>query len=188
MNAGTWRTTTGFKLQASDLPPGASSRNRVNVGDGSVQAFAYGVGPDNRFDLPIDELRVIAAGSSLTLDLFGGVDLLDRFRRGANIRSVKDVLIRIESGGDTNGVRIGGAGSNAWLANFGTTADTWDIFPSGPPFQAGLPTGIAVTATSKNLLLTNRSGTTAVTVSIRIAGSAAVTGNVTGIPGMPLYA
>ncbi len=169
------------------MPPGTDSRNRITIGDGNVQSLAYGVG-DSRFDIPVDVVRTIVASGTLTIDLFGGVDLLDRFGRGANFRKVKSLSIHVDDGGDSNGVRIGGAGSNAWLANFGATTGTWDIFPDGPPMLIGSPAGITVSSTSKNLLLTNRSSTSAVNLVIRIAGSCAVGGVVTGIPGMPLYA
>ena len=160
MNTGTWRVTTGIKVQSSSMPAGTNSRERANFGDGVVSDLAYGVGED-RYDIGVDVIRTIAVSGTLTIDLFGGVDLLDKFSRGANFRLIKSLWIGVESGGDSNGVRIGAAVSDAWLANFGATTHTWDVFPDGPPWLIGSPAGLVVSATSKNLLLTNQSTTDA---------------------------
>lgn len=158
-------------------PQGVSSTltsNRISQSAPvDVGALAFGTA-SGQVDLITCSDRTLAiqgaAGDDATYDLYTGTDLKDLAGLTCAFRKVKLIQISIVSGGDTAGVRIGGAAADAWAAFFADATDKSLIFPSGPPFLAGSPAGVAVGASTKNLFVENL-GAVAVTLRILIAGT-----------------
>lgn len=119
-----------------------------------------------------DRTYTAAGGAtpSVNYDIFTGTDLKDLAGLTCAFRKVKYIQVSIVDGGDSAGVQIGGAGSNEWVGAFAAAGDKYKIFPGGPPFLGGLPGGITVDATHKQLLVENL-GAVPVTVRIVIAGT-----------------
>lgn len=164
--------------RAGDATATPASRN-----DGHAQSVSYGNG-EGYADYYIDRSITIGAGSSVTYDLQTGTDLKSIFNETATLAAVKSIAIWVDADtGDESGVRIGGAASNCWLANFSDTSDMATVFPGGAPWCAGSPAGLTVSSTAKNLKLENL-GAAAATVTIKIAGSSRTTGMLLGILGM----
>lgn len=131
-------------------------------------------------DTTVVQSRIITAGNSATYDLYTGTDLLAQNGGTAAFRLVKYLGVFVTAGGDTSGVRIGGAASNELVSFFASAGDQLDIFPDGPPFQAGSPAGVAVTSSVKNLKVENL-GAEDVTLTIVVSGNVIVGGMWMGI-------
>jgi hypothetical protein len=146
-------------------------------------ALAFGAG-SGRIDVPCDGEYVLAAGASVTLNLYdGGVtdsDLTTVFGGAANLRLLKGLAVCITDGGDAAGVTIGGAASNQWVGFFGASGDTLTIYPDGPAFAVGSPAGVAVGSSTKNLKILNN-GAVEVRVAVFAAGSTAAGGYAMGL-------
>ena len=139
--------------------------------DGNVQVatLTYGTA-SGKVDLITASDRTLTAGATATYDLYTGTDLKDLSGGTCAFRKVKFVEIMIVSGGDSSGVRIGGAAANIWPAFFADSSDKHLIFPSGPPYLGGSPAGVAVGAATCNLKLENL-GAASVTVRVVVAGT-----------------
>ncbi len=159
-------------LRSADIKRGANAQ---------VGTLNYGVGSGYVDRLCVKDIA-IAAGSSTTLDLYTGTDLLGLQDEAAPFRTVKYLEVGIWSGGDTSGVRIGGAAANEWVGFFVAAGDKLDIFPSGPPYRVGSPAGKAVTSTTKNLKIENL-GAAEVVVRVVVGGSIVPPGGFTGLFG-----
>ncbi len=178
MTGGTIRAVSSTKVRAT-LSAGTTA-NPAAVG---VQAnYAYGTGPAG-FDTLISRTRTLSAGTSETIDLFTGTTLLDVFGHVTAIRSIKYIEVAITDGGDTSGLRVGGAASNCWVGFFADSTDKITTFPGGPSFRAGSPAGVAVTATTCNLKLENL-GLETVEYTIVIGGATALGGAIMGVLGL----
>lgn len=129
----------------------------------------------------------IPAGSSVTLDLYTGTDLPALQEEAAPLRRVKFLKVAVLSGGDTSGVRIGGAASDEWVGYFAAAGDKFDIFPGGPPFSVGSPAGKDVGATTKNFKMENL-GAAEVVLRVSAGGSVVAPGAWTGFFGLLTYA
>lgn len=183
MISGQYTFQTTVRLKAKYRPSGSGAATPYQTGEGIVQLVSVGTG-SGYADQFIERRIVIPAASSVTLDLFTGTDLKNIENLTAPLAAVKNATIWVATDtGDSSGVRIGGAASNAWLANFGDTSDMATIYPDGPPWCAGSPAGLTVSSTSKNLKLENL-GAAAATVHIKIAGSSSSSGMLLGILGM----
>lgn len=191
MNDGRYRAGTSVAATASKSPQGnyeadPTMRDATATGSGSgQQSLAFGTG-SGAFDTLISQPRTLAAGASETIDLFAGSTLLDLFGDSGALRTVKGLTIYIVDGGDSSGVRIGGAASQAWPGFFADSSDKITIYPGGPPLPLGKPEGVAVGSTTNNLKIENL-GAVGVTYRIMIAGSKAVSGCPMGMKGIWLY-
>lgn len=175
---GTYRRSVTIRIQARNLPLNALNYALANVSDGPQQSVITGTG-EGTGDVYIATTRTIAAGSSSTFDLFSGDDFTDVFGFDAPLRVVRELSVWIEDGGDSSGVRVGGAGSDCWPATFADTSDMLTIYPGGTEFTAANPAGIDVTNTAKNLKIENL-GAVSANVRIFCAGSTAVSGTPIG--------
>lgn len=135
-----------------------------------TQALSFGT-TSGKADIVAATNVQINATSSATYDLYTGTDIKELLSgASAPFRKVKAVMVAITAGGDTSGVRVGGAASDEWVGFFVASGDKMDIFPSGPPFIAGSPAGVAVGASTKNLKVENL-GAAAVSLLIVVVGT-----------------
>lgn len=135
-----------------------------------ITALTFGTG-SGQCDLITCSDRTLAISTAATYDLYTGTDLKDLIGGTCAFRKVKWIMVSITADGDSSGVRIGGAASNAWVSFFADTSDMCKIFPGGPPYFAGSPAGVAVGATTCNLKVENLSGAISVAVRITICGT-----------------
>lgn len=148
---------------------------RFGIGSGQANVFcAY--------------TATLAAGATATYDLYTGTDIKDLFgQTAAAFRILRGLEVAIVDGGDTSGVRIGGAASDEFVGWFASAGDQQDIYPGGPAYLAGSPAGKTVSSTAKNLKVANNSAVP-VTIRILLAGSSFATGQVMGLfPLMQTY-
>jgi hypothetical protein len=173
---GSLRTTIGTTVRgvyppqgdATDPPLASTTVSHFANDQPAILQFGTGAGT---FDLLSCSDREIPAVSSVTYDLYTGTDLAGLVGETAAFRHVRMLKISIVSGGDTSGVRVGGAASDEWVGFFESAGDSLDIFPDGPPFMVGSPAGKAVGAATKNLKIENL-GAVEVVVRIVIGGTA----------------
>lgn len=170
MTAGGWALTTAVRVNGLLTPTNQPVGAPIIITDGADQNLTYGTA-SGKADIICFQTRTINATSTLTLDLYTGTDLKDLYGDTAALRKVKGICVWVDSGGDTAGVRIGGAGTNPWSAFFADGAsDKHLIFPSGPPYLGGSPAGVAVGALTCNLKIENL-GAVSVVVGIAVAGT-----------------
>jgi hypothetical protein len=169
MTGGTWSLSTAVRATGVLTPANQTKGARVSLADRIGQTLTYGT-TSGTADIQCYQTRTIAATTTLTLDLYTGTDLKDIFGDTAALRKVKSLCVWVDSGGDTAGVRVGGAASDTWVAFFANTSDKHLIFPSGPAYLGGSPAGVAVGTTTKNLLIENL-GAVSVVVGIAVAGT-----------------
>lgn len=135
----------------------------------------YGIGA-NQVNLIVSQDRTLAASGSEILDLLGTVTpLKDIFGSACLFVHIKYILIYILPGtGDINGLTIGNAGSDPWVAGgaLGGTTPTQTIYPGGTPFQLGEPTvGFLVSSGSGQLKVLNVSSAVITNYRIVIGGT-----------------
>ena len=179
MTGGSWKSKTQLSLTAQNLLPNTTTPISQALSPTTQQTMPFGTGPGTASIL-VSGSYVLPPGGSLTLDLFGG-SLLDMTGSATLFRLLRAYSIWIASGGDAAGVTIGNAGSNPHPLFFGSTSATKTIYPGGPEEAGGtgVGEGVAVTATARNVLLTNNSPTKTVTVVVNFAGTQCV-------PGVPM--
>lgn len=134
-----------------------------------VTLMPFGTGRST-FDHDVCRDKTIAAGASVTYDIYTGTDLTGAMDEPCAFRRVRYLEIALIDGGDTSGVRIGGAAANEFIGWFAASGDKHDIFPGGPSYRAGSPVGKVVTSSTKNIKIENL-GAVIVTVRIAIAGA-----------------
>lgn len=172
MTGGSYSLSLSVNANGELLPPGSLGTGKVSISAGTPdQGLSYGT-TSGKADIFVMRAITINATTASTIDLYTGTDWLDVFKDTAAFRKIKSIAIWVNSGGDASGVRIGGAASNAWAANFADASDMALIYPSGPPWCAGSPAGIAVGNTTCNLKIENL-GAAAVTIYVAIAGTSA---------------
>lgn len=170
MTGGSYSLSLSVNANGELLPPGSLGTGKVSISVGTPdQGLSYGT-TSGKADIFVMRAITINATTATTYDLYVGTDWLDVFKDTAAFRKIKSIAIWVNSGGDATGVAIGGAASDAWVANFADSSDKALIYPSGPPWCAGSPAGITVDATHKNLKIENL-GAAAVTLYVCIAGS-----------------
>jgi len=173
MTDGYLRASTSLRVKGVFPPQGVTgslSSHTINQAAGvTVGTLTYGT-TSGKVDLIVVQDRTLTATTAATYDLYTGGDLKDLDGLTAALRKVKYVQVSIVSGGDSSGVRVGGAASDEWVGFFAAAGDMHLIFPSGPPFLGGSPAGKAVGAATKNLKVENL-GAVSVTVRIVIAGT-----------------
>ena len=123
-------------------------------------------------DILYVDQRTLAASASEDLDLAGGVT--DSFGDTLTFVDVRMICVKA-SADNTNDVRVGGTGANAFFSFMRTNADYVVVKPGGVLFlYAPTDPGYAVTAGSADLLqIANSGGTTSVTYDIYIGGASA---------------
>lgn len=171
MTGGTWNLSTAIRATGLLTPANQTKGPRISLADRIGQTLSYGT-TSGTCDIICFQTRSMLTTATLTLDLYTGTDFKDLYGDTAAFRKIKSIAVWVDSGADTAGVRVGGAASNAWIGFFANTSDKHLVFPSGPPYIGGSPAGIAVGASTCNLLLENLSAVTAV-VGIAIAGTSA---------------
>lgn len=169
MTGGTWRLSAAAQATGTLTPTGAVKGASLVVPYGLTQELSYGTG-SGQADLFVLTKRTINATTAATYDLYTGTDLKDIFDDTAAGRKVKSLAVWVHSGGDSSGVLVGGGSQPVPL--LADSSDKAKIFPSGPPFLAGSPAGIAVGATTNNLRVENL-GAVAVVVAIALAMTSA---------------
>lgn len=148
-----------------------------------VEPLTFGTG-ESSFDHWAVRDVTLAAGASVTYDLATGTDLPGPADETCAFLVVRWVEVAVIAGGDSAGVRVGGAAADEWVGYFAAAGDKHDVYPGGPSYRGGSPAGKAVGAAAKNLKIENR-GAVAVTVRVAIAGStAAVAGYAMGVLGL----
>ena len=177
--AGTLGGTAAFTLQLSEPSPGSVSGSglanlQTTLNNQFQEQLSFGTG-SNQGNLFVSYIpAAIATSGTLNLDLYGHTTpLLDALGNNCLFLHIKFVEIWIVPGtGDVSGVTIGAAGSNPWLANMAGTTPTSTIYPGGLPWCVGEPTtGIVVSSSHGQLLLTNNSGAATVQLQIVIGGT-----------------
>lgn len=197
LSGGSSQASTSVKITGKLPGPGNTAGNTIpetsrTVAGGGTCTLDFGVGR-GRACLHAAGQFQIAAGGTLTLDLYaGGVtadDLTDVFNGSAPFRLVKLLAVDIAGDGDdaSSAVRVGGASSNEWVGYFETAGDSLDIYPDGMAFAVAKPAGVAVGSATKNLAIENRSTTAARIVQVSAAGSRYQSGEWTGLWGFMTY-
>ena len=191
---GSLTVATTVSVTGRLAPPGTAINNplparSVNSTGGASQSLSFGT-TSGRADVFCDGQYLLAAGASLTLNLYDGgatdSDLLTVFKTAANLRVLKSLVVSIVDGGDTAGVTIGAASSNEFVGYFGAAGDTLTIYPDGPSYAVGSPAGKAVGSSTKNVKILNN-GAVEVTVQVFAAGATVATGYWTGFWGFLTY-
>lgn len=183
MNRARWTVATTLQATARDAMPGAPAAPPYRFADATQQALVGGCGA-GKADAFVVATRFLPALTAQTWDLFAS-DFLTVFGRRAYFRVVRSLLVWVEDGGDSSGVRIGNAAADPWGANFGAVTQTATIWPGagGTPWAVGSTAGIPVTATSRNLMVENL-GAVGVTLGVFVAGGIAARGHATGVLGL----
>lgn len=167
--------TVNLLSTARVAAPGSAPTNVITapfarLNKAFTQALSFGTA-SGKADIIAATNVQINATSSATYDLYTGSDIKELLSgASAPFRKIKSVAVAITAGGDTSGVRIGGAAADEWIGFFVAAGDKLDIFPSGPPFVVGSPAGKTVGNTTKNLKVENL-GAAAVSLLIVIAGT-----------------
>lgn len=189
----------GLNLTLSGLGqfarPGQFAPVQVQLGTATlplppvVASLLFGAA-SGQMNLLVCQSRGLQAGASETLDLFTGTDAKDIDGQTAAFRLLKWAIFWVIAGGDSTGVTVGNAASNAQLMTLGGTTPTATIYPSGPPLLLGSPAGSVVDASHKNLKVLNNSPTALVTYGLLLAGcdtAAPTSGAEMGLPLGPTY-
>ena len=178
----------GVYLNQGAVTPGSPLKTFTipDTDAAEINPIAFGTGSGRMDRITISD-RPIAAGASVTYDLFTGSDLLDQAGGTCAFRTLRFWKVTIITAAGTSGVRVGGAASNEQLGWFVAAGDKQDIFPGGPPFQQGSPAGKAVSSTTANLKIENLSTTAQIVVRVIATGSIQEAGYATGMIGGPTY-
>jgi len=182
MTTGSLLAESSYRVAGTFSPPGqlGSLSNAVVRQSTSLQSnFEFGTS-NSQVDTIVFQDVSLAAGASATYDIYTGTDLKDLNGNSAPFRKLRLFTVSIEDGGDSSGVRVGGATSNEFQAWFGNAGDQQDIFPNGPPLQQGDPAGKSVGSSNKNIKIANQ-GSVLVVVRIMLGGSIQTSGNAMGM-------
>lgn len=177
LTGGSIQGATSIQIKGTAAPQGTASSSTLQsltttVTGSAQESLTYGTG-SGQVNLIVAQDRTLAASTNETLDLYGHTTpLADIFGANALFLHIKYIAIYIVTGGDINGLSIGGAGSDPWLGPLGGTSPTILIYPNGPGFQLGEPTsGWAVSSSAGQLKITNESSAVSVTYRIVIGGT-----------------
>jgi hypothetical protein len=177
LTGGSVQGATSIQVKGTAAPQGTASSSSLQsltttVTGSAQESLTYGTG-SGQVNLIVAQDRTLAASSNETLDLYGSTTpLADIFGASTLFRHIKYLAVYIVSGGDVNGVLVGGAGSNPFLGPLGGTSPTVLIYPGGPGLQVGEPTaGWVVSSTAGQLKIANESSAVSVTYRIVIGGT-----------------
>lgn len=189
-SSGSMQLSGSGKVTGSIPAQGGAAANQmtaaISVTAATSLALRFGVG-SGAANLFCSYTVALAAGASFTADLYTGTDIRDLHGNTAPFRIVRGVEVAIIDGGDTTGVRVGGAASDEWIGYFVAAGDKQDIYPDGAPWCGSSPAGKAVTASVKNFKVENRSAVET-TIRILLAGSTFQSGEWVGLLGLLTYA
>jgi hypothetical protein len=186
MTGGQWQSSLGLRLSGKSLGSGNIAYNRANPTRAISQVLGFGNGSGTMNQLILME-RSLGPGLSETLDLYDGstnnpafIDIL-----GSNVafRTLRGIAFWILDGGDTAGVTIGNAASNAHPLWWGGTTPTQTIYPSSGGMSGGQQAGVAVTSSVRNVKVLNN-GAVSVTYIVAAAGAINVGGGAMGVLGL----
>lgn len=162
MDGGRLRWQSGFTLAA--LLDGQGTATGFTLGQAKRQlsksiasTLAYGTGV-GQVDAVVVREDTVNASASLTYDLADST-LLDVFDVATAFQTIKFVWLALidNPDGTTNAtsVTVGNAAADPHQLWFGADAHTAAVFPGGPPFCQGDPTGKTVDGTNNRVLVTN---------------------------------
>lgn len=182
MSAGSLLAETSCRVSGTFVPPGQLG-DLANVPvrqSSSVQStFDFGTNTAQVDTLVFQDVS-LAAGASATYDIYTGTDLKDVNGNSAPFRKLRYFSVSIPEGGDSSGIRVGGAAANEFQAWFGNAGDQSDVFPTGPTFQQGDSTGKTVGSSNKNIKIANL-GAVETTVRVILGGSIQSAGSPMGM-------
>lgn len=169
-----WKATVGVSVSASRSAQGNASpltlpAPRTDASATAEHQIAFGTATAEG-DIVCAKQDKLNPGAIATYDLYTGADVLDLLAGAAPLRTLRGIVVVINSGGDAAGVRIGGAASNAHPLFFAAANDMQLIAPGGPAFIQGTPTGVAITTLLRNLKIENL-GAVAVTYTVYLCGA-----------------
>lgn len=158
---------------ASIAPQGASASTIVvptadAVGAGQVN-IEYGTASGQCDIYCAAEYVLATGGATQTIDIYAN-GLPNLFGGTADFRKLKVAYVGIVSGGDSGGVTVGGAASNANKMFFTDQTDKMVTRPSSVPFIGSAPDGITVDATNRNIKIEN-TGSVSVRVLVILCGT-----------------
>lgn len=175
LTAGTFGITVSAQVSGASIAPqgtaastSIASPTTAASGNGSL-SLAYGTA-SGQGDIFCAGDFTLAAGATVTLDLYTGTDFKDVFGQTAAFRTLRGVYVGIVSGGDSDGLVVGNAASDGTALFFGSASQTWTVYPSGPPLAGGSPAGVTIGTTTKNLKIEN-AGAVSVTFRLILAGA-----------------
>lgn len=181
MTGGSWRLATSINIVGVNAFNGSVNPSKVSDGSAVIQNLAFGTG-FAKMDTEVLLQRSLAPGTSETWNLYDGTTP-DVFNFGATFRTLKGVLCWVSAGGDASGLTIGGGASNPCVLFFGGTTPNQTVYAGGPPASGGSPLGIAVTATTCNVKITNNAAV-ATEYTLYLVGSKAASGAAMGVLGL----
>ncbi len=184
MTGGSWRAQTALTLAGENLLPFATQAIAISLQPNVTQTMLYGTGSGTISGL-IARSYPLAPGTSVTLNLFDG-SLTDVAGGTVNWRLLRGYSVWISANGDSGGVTVGNADTNAHPLFFGATTHTKTVYPSGGADGGGSPDGITIDSSACNVKIVNN-GAVAATVSVNIAGTNAVGGAPMGLFPMLTY-
>ena len=176
LTAGALQISTQAKLSGLQIAPQGTATNvtlpnpTAEATASGTAAFAFGTG-SGQCSIYCTADYLLNASGTVTIDIYAN-GLPNALGGDANFRTLKACVFSIVTGGDTAGVTIGNAASNAHALFFGTQTSTWTIYPgaSGIPLSGSSAAGATVDATHRNIKITNNSSSVAVTVRVVLAG------------------
>ncbi len=177
----------GLKLGGQFLAPGNVRPAKATQTDQTQQVMGYGTGTD-QMDLIVLQDRSLAAGAFELIDLYDGSTNSPPIKdiggwANAAFRRLKGFALWIADGGDTAGVTVGAAASNANTLWMGGTTPTQTVYPGGAPMSGGSDAGIVVSTSARYVKVLNN-GAVAVTYTVAMGGGTTVGGGAMGVLGL----
>jgi len=175
-----------LRLSGKTLGSGNITAIRANPTRAVNQVLGFGTAASQCNQIVLME-RSLGPGLSETLDLYDGSSnsppLIDIVNANVALRTLRSATFWILDGGDSAGVTVGNAASNAHPLWWGGTTPTQTIYPESGPLSGGQQVGVAVTATVRNVKVLNN-GAVSVTYLVALAGSLNVSGGAMGVLGL----
>jgi hypothetical protein len=154
-------------LQASQSASSSVGPVNFNLQEGGQVALVDGIlsGQANKL---YASAQTLAASATANLDIAGGVS--DPLGNVLTFTAIKAIMV-LASTDNVNDVKIGGAGSNAFVGPFGSATDSVAVRPGGSLLMFAPATGWPVTAGTGDLLkVLNAGAGSAVTFKVIIFG------------------
>jgi len=183
---GQWQSSLGLRLSGKSLGTGNTSAIRNNPNAAVSQVLGFGTGSGQINQLVMQE-RSLGPGLSETLDLYDGSTntppLIDIMGATVAFRTIRGFALWIIDGGDSAGLTVGNAASNANTLWMGGTTPTLTAYPDSGAIAMGQQAGKLVTSTARNVKVLNN-GAVSVTYLVAMAGSLNVSGGAMGVLGL----